>query len=244
MWGKKGLGRGHRAAAFTWLIAMAGVSGPALAGSFSVNPVQLSLPDDRQAASLTLKNSDAAPVSVRIEALEWTQVDGVDHYGPTTNVIVSPPIFTAQAGQSQLVRIGLKDRSPARSYRIILEEIPRQKPPAGKIDVLLRLNLPLYVLPKGGGKTDVHWRAWRNPDGSFTVEGRNQGSLHLQVTEIDAAQGGSTIALSKQMGAVLPGSARNWKVPASAKLQPGAPLNLTIKSPAGDSQTRIILEPR
>src|SRR3990170_3108661 len=91
-------------AAFAWLIACAG---PASAGSFTVNPVNITLPAGRQAASLTLTNSDAAPVSVLVQTYAWTQVDGVDVHTPTDNIIASPPIFTIAPGKTQLVRIGL-----------------------------------------------------------------------------------------------------------------------------------------
>lgn len=91
-------------AAFAWLMTGAILVDPALAGSFKVNPVHINLPADRQTASLTITNSDAVPVSVRVIALEWTQVDGTDVHSPTSNVIASPPIFTIPAGKTQLVR--------------------------------------------------------------------------------------------------------------------------------------------
>jgi fimbrial chaperone protein len=230
--------------ALAWLIAGATFAGPASAGSFSVNPVHINLPADRQAASLTITNSDAASVAVRVVALEWRQVDGVDVHTPTNNVIVSPPIFTIAPGKTQLVRIGLKNRAGASAYRVVFEEIARQLPVEGQIQITLRLDLPLYVLPKGGGKARLSWRAWRDRSGELTVEGRNSGLLHGQVVELSAVQNGERHVLSTQMGVVLPSSARFWKVGKLPELQAGAPLVLTVRSPAGETHTQLLLEQR
>lgn len=239
-----GAGRTLWAAALAWLIAGAAFADPASAGSFKVNPVHINLPADRKAASLTITNSDAAPVSVRVLTYAWTQVDGADVHTPVNNVIVSPPIFTIAPGKIQLVRIGLKSRPSSGAYRVIFEEIPRDEPAAGELQVILRLDLPLYLLPKGGGKPALSWRAWRDAAGELFVEGRNSGSAHSQVLELTGEQGGKRQLLSRQMGVVLPASARFWKVGKRPELQAGAPLELTVRSSTGETKTQIILEQR
>ena len=162
----------------------------------------------------------------------------------TDNAIVSPPIFTIPPGGRQLIRIGLKDRNAAKAYRVIAEEIPLQKPGPGQVQVLLRLNLPLYLLPRTPAKAEVAWRAWRSRDGGMVLEGRNSGTLHQQVTEIDADQDGRSQVLTKEMGVLLPGAARQWKLASSVQLQPGIPATLKVRSPSGDAHAQIILEPR
>lgn len=230
--------------AFAWLIAGATVAGPASAGSFTVSPVNINLPADRQAASLTLTNSDAAPVSVRVLTYAWTQVDGADVHTPTTNVIASPPMFTIAPGKTQLVRIGLKNRPSTAAYRVVFEEIPRENPAPGEIQVNLRLNLPLYLLPKGGGKAALSWRAWRDAAGELFIEGRNSGPVHGQVLRLTAEQAGKRQLLSRQMGVVLPASSRIWKAGKQPQLQAGAPLALAVRSSTGETKTQIILEQR
>jgi fimbrial chaperone protein len=225
-------------------IIAASFAAPSSAGSFKVNPVQIKLPADQQAASLTITNSDAAPVAIRVVTLAWSQPNGEDQYSPTGNVIVSPPIFTIAPGGTQLVRVGLKDRGIDRAYRIILEEIPRQKPVEGEVQVILRLNLPLYLIPQGGGKADVSWRAWRTADGVIDIEGRNRGTLFEQVAELSAEEGGKTEVLSKQLGVILPGSSRIWKVSDSTLLHPGGSFTLKVRSSAGEIEAPVLLESR
>lgn len=232
-----------RAVACAWLIAGAALD-PALAGSFQVNPVHISLPADRQVASLMITNSDTAPVSVRVVTLAWTQVNGVDIHNPTNNVIVSPPIFTIPSGRTQLVRVGLKSRDNVGAYRVIFEEIPVQIPTDGQVRVALRLDLPLYILPKQRGKADLRWRAWRDGSGDLFVEGTNTGALHAQVIELSAQSDGSDKMLSRQMGVVLPNSTRVWKIGDGPDLKLGSPFILKVRGPSGETQFQIPLDQR
>ena len=227
-----------------WSIAAVAMSVPALAGSFKVNPVLINLPADRRAASLTISNSDAAPVSIRVLTFAWTQIDGSDVYTPTTNVIVSPPIFTIAPGKTQLIRVGLLDRAGPGAYRVIFEEIPRDVPVEGQIQVSLRLDLPLYVLPKRRGNADLGWRAWTTSSGELIVEGRNRGSLHSQIVGLAASHSGQAALVSKQMGVVLPGSARRWNLGKQNGLVAGSMLTLALRSPSGETKSNVVLERR
>ena len=233
-----------RLAASCWLIIGATLAVPASAGSLKVNPVHINLPADRQSVSLKMTNSDAAPVSVRVATYVWTQVDGRDVYTATNNVIVSPPMFTIPATQTQLVRIGLRNRGGPGAYRVIFEEIPSDNPVDGQIQINLRLNLPFYVLAKGRAKPDLSWKAWREPSGEMVVEGRNRGSLHSQVLSLAADHGGRRHSLSTQMGVVLPGSARQWAIGKHPEFSVGTPLLLTVKGSAGETQTHKVIERR
>ncbi len=217
---------------------------PAIAGTFGINPVQINLPSNRKAASLVVTNGDAAPVSVRVKTYAWSQVDGKDVYSATNNVIASPPIFTIPAGKKQLVRVGLKSASDVRAYRVVFEEIPSEAPEGGQIKVLLTLNLPLYLLPSSGGKAELSWSAWRSAGGDLFVEGRNRGSVHSQVVELSADHPLGNTILSKQMGVVLPGSARLWKVGPQPRFKTGAPLMLKLRSASSETRTPIVLEQR
>lgn len=245
--GKK-LRRGVRptgpAAACGWLFLGAAFAVPASAGSLKVNPVHINLPADARAVSLKMSNGDAAPVSIRVATFTWSQADGRDIYTPTADVIASPPIFTIPARATQLVRIGLRHKGRSNAYRVIFEEIPVQKPADGRIQITVRLNLPLYVLPPGGGKPELSWKAWRDAAGQLTVEGRNRGTLHGQVTQLSAQLPGRRELLSNDMGVVLPGSARRWTIGKRSDFAVGAPLLLKVRSSAGETQSQIVVEQR
>jgi fimbrial chaperone protein len=43
-----------------------------------------------------------------VQLFAWSQDAGQDILQPTTDLLVSPPVFTVQPGQSQLLRIALR----------------------------------------------------------------------------------------------------------------------------------------
>jgi len=134
---------------------------PAEAGSLRVDPVRLEINAGRRTATVTIRNDEATPVTIRAYALTWDQANGEDVYGDTDAVIVSPPIFTIAPGASQLVRVGLRSPSGGgRAYRVIIEEVPGASP-AGGVQVALRLNLPLFAMMQSGSHSDLRWSASR-----------------------------------------------------------------------------------
>ena len=167
----------------TVLLGIVAVGSPAMAGSFKVNPVNLAIPPERVTTSASLTNSASEPVSVRVVAYRWTQVDGADLRQETGNVIVSPPIFTLEPGATQLVRVGLKERRPGDAYRVVFEEIPRERPEGNVVQVALRLDLPMHV-EAAGGASELAWQAWRDGSGAVTLEATNFGNRHQRVLAI------------------------------------------------------------
>jgi len=219
----------------------------ALAGSFQVNPVNINLPADKATAALTIRNADDKPLSVRISAYAWTQENGVDVRTPTKDVLATPPIVTIPAKGSQVVRVGLRNRdtSVERAYRVIIEEIPQRIEGQAAIQMVLRLDLPLYALSRSEGKAELDWAARRDADGNVIVEARNSGTLHEQVLELHArTASGKSITLSKEMGVVLPGSARHWKIGKAEGLAADTSFKLVTKTAHGESQENIVLERR
>lgn len=217
---------------------------PALAGSFQVNPIQIVLQPGKTISSLTIRNVDRQPVSVRVLTYRWTQVAGDDVYTPSDDLIASPPIFTIAANAKQLVRVGLRRRTPGAAYRVILEEIPRPSKD-NVIQVALRLNLPMYVLTAAGAKPAVRWSASRDAAGEIAIEGRNDGAAHSQVTAIAVADpAGKRTALTTNMGVILPASMRRWNVGKHPRLAAGADLHLSIRSSSGEDRIMVKLAAR
>jgi fimbrial chaperone protein len=226
-----------------FVLGIVAAGSPASAGSFKIDPVNLSIPADRSTTSLTLTNTGKEPVSVRVVTYRWTQPKGEDAYDETTNVIVSPPIFTLAPGQAQLVRVGVNQRRPGDGYRVIFEEIPSKGSSGSLIQVALRLNLPLFV-EAAGGKPDVQWQAWRDAAGQITLEATNTGTRYQKVLAIDASDGGRELPLSRQMGVVLPASSRRWSVGTRSEFTAGSPITLEIRTPAGDVERKVVVQQR
>jgi fimbrial chaperone protein len=198
------------------LLTLASPAMPASAGTLEVNPVRLEINAAHRTATVTLRNPTDRPVTIRAYPLEWRQADGDEHYSESSAVIVSPPIFTIAPGATQLVRVGL--RSPSRApqaYRLIVEEVPDATPGNG-IQVALRLNLPLFSGLSAGEVAAVRWSAWRGADGDWTLEAVNGGTGYVRLSHDEAsAATGLRIGNSVNLGTVLAGATRRWRIGSS-----------------------------
>lgn len=194
------------AAALAWSV-------PAAAGTLQVNPVLLEIDAGRRTATVTVRNEEAVPVTIRAYPLEWRQAEGQDVYSESRAVIVSPPIFTIAPGATQLVRVGLRSPSGSpQAYRLIIEEVPEAAPSQG-IRIALRLNLPLYASVPVGDPATLRWSAIRGPDGGWAIEAANPGTGYVRLNPAlaEAATGirfGDTVSF----GTVLPGASRRWTI--------------------------------
>lgn len=185
---------------------------PASAGTLEVNPILLEISAGRRTATVTLRNQEAVPVTVRAYPLEWRQADGGEEYGETSALIVSPPVFTLAPGATQLIRVGLRTPAAAgRAYRLILEEVPDASPTNG-IRVALRLNLPLFAMIGAGDAAAVRWSAWQE-GGSWIVEAANGSPGYVRLSH-QAAQTATGIRAGNDVnfGTLLPGATRRWRI--------------------------------
>jgi fimbrial chaperone protein len=154
----------------------------------------------RTVAAMTIGNPEDTEVAVQAEVFAWSQVDGKDVYGPTRDVLVNPTIFRLAAQAQQIVRVGL--RVPAgeqeKSYRIFLQQLPRDKavPAEGTVGVqiqtLLRIGVPIFVPPLAPPtplRDAVQWRVERSDAGEgraprLQLKVYNAGDEHIQLTRL------------------------------------------------------------
>ena len=214
------------------LLWAAAAATPAAAGTLEVNPVLLEINANRRTATVTLRNQEAVPVTIRAYPLGWRQAGGGEEYAETTAVIVSPPVFTIAPGATQLVRVGLRSSAGARqAYRLILEEVPDANPGNG-IRVALRLNLPLYAMIPSGQASAVRWSAWQE-SGSWVVEAANSGPGYVRLSH-DVAQEATGIRAGNDVnfGTLLPGATRRWRLGRRVEIRDQARLRQVARTQA------------
>ena len=97
--------------------------------------------------------------------------------------------------------------------------MPEAAPPGSGIRVALRLNLPLYANLAPGAPADLGWRAYRQTDGQWAIEARNNGAGWVRVEQA-AAEAATGLRLTDgfSFGTVLPGGARRWLVGADPRI--------------------------
>ena len=231
---------GHGALACAlWLVPAAGAG----AASLSVLPVRVQLGAKTPIVALTVRNESGEATTVQLHAMQWTQVDGVDRYEPTREVLATPPIFTIAPGGSQIVRVGLRrapDPTRELSYRLFLQEVPPAPAPGFTgMQVTLRFSLPVFVAAAAPARPALRWQA-RLQDGATVLSALNDSDSHVEITQLDLADAGSRNPL--QSGAVqnylLPGQRHEWRITARPAT---SMLHVSARTDAGAQQADVPL---
>ena len=224
--------------ACAYLLAVTGLTARAAAGTLQIDPVKLEISKDRKTASLSVRNDEKTPVTIRAYPLTWSQADGTDVHEESSAVIVSPPIFTIPAGATQVVRVGLRTPAAAdRAYRLIVEEVPEADASTG-VRVALRLDLPLYAMISTGSLSDLSWSTFKDAKGRWVAEAvnRGQGYVRVEPEQVGAATGVRVAGIS--FGTVLPGSRRRWPLGEQPDITDRARFQALVRTTQG-GQTQL-----
>ena len=222
------------------------------AASIGVSPVRATLSADQKVEAITVRNSGTEPMSVQMEVMNWSQQDGEDVFTATREVLANPPIFTVPPGGSQLIRAGLRRAPDARrelTYRIFLQELP--PPPSPDFNgakMLMRVSLPVFVLPEVAAQPALRWQAARTSDGALKISLTNIGNAHVQIANFSLSLPGSAQPWITQQSStyVLHGQSRDWILPANAENPsppPGAILQIFAQTDAGDMEAEVLIAP-
>jgi fimbrial chaperone protein len=204
------------------------VAPAALASSLQIGPIRVQMIGPERTSTLTLRNSGPDPMTVQIRAIDWTQADVGDNPQPSATLLVSPPLVTLNSGESQVVRV-VAENVPAgpneRAYRLILDEIPRQRSGTGTgVQTTLRALVPVFITPSTRSRSNLRWNAVREGN-VIRLTARNDGQARdkLVATRVSAA---GTELSDPPNGYVLSGTSRTWTLPAPA----GAATSLRISA--------------
>ena len=217
------------------------------AGSFSVNPVRVTLSASQTVAAITVRNEGTEATVVQLETQSWTQRDGVDVLAPSNDVLATPPILTIPPGGTRIIRVGLRRAPDAQrevTYRLFLREVPPPQALAQALRVALLISMPIFVEPSKATAPQVQWRAARTRDGQIRVEARNTGTAHIQLGQLDVAlaANGEKLVTRNMSEYVLPDNQRSWMVSAKSAPPAGTLLHISSQADTGTVQSDVTLE--
>jgi len=188
------------------LAAPARAQGPATA--MDVAPTLLRL-EPGKPGLLYVSNRGAAPLTVEIRPMDWSQREGQDVLTPSAALLTSPPLVTIAPGVRQSVR--LLARHPG-AYRLLVSELPDPKADAGRVKVMLQFSVPVFVGELGA--PSLAWRARREGD-AIRLHVANTGRAPVKLRA--ARLGGVTLADGPLY--LLAGAERAFTVAGAASLR-------------------------
>jgi fimbrial chaperone protein len=203
-------------------IVLAGAAVAVSASTLSISPVRIELAGEQRTQALRIRNQQPnRPVLVQAQVFAWSQQDGEDVLVPTREVLATPPVFTLEPGEQQLVRVAVRSAAAGDDhccFRLLLQEVPaRDGAPEFGLQVALRFSLPVFVAPSVRRAPVLEWEATLASD-AVHVQVTNGGSAPIQITGFALhPQVGEPAAFETKAGRyVLPGSTITWSLPALA----------------------------
>lgn len=205
-----------RQIAIVWL----GMALPATTwcGTFTVNPVRIQVSTARPNAILQITNRDDQPVTLQAHVLRWDLDGQKDVYADSDDVMLNPPIATVGPHQTQFIRLGLRhalEGAEERTYRLIVEEVPPPPNPDFRgVQTILRISIPIFVVPKTAAVPQVTWQAVRTDDSRLRLIATNHGGAHVQVKALEVSSADSTDNYLKGVPPtyLLPTQQREWLI--------------------------------
>lgn len=205
----------------------------AAAANLQISPVSIAFQPAQAAAGINLQNFGDTPLYGQVRVYAWDQQNGIDVLTPTTDVVASPPIIEVAANSSQTIRLVRRSVAPGatpgpeRSYRILIDEIPRGDTGTG-VAIRLQYSVPVFVVPSAAGAAPTLRFSLGKRDGNVVLRAQNSGALHAQLgaTRVRTAAG-VDVELSKGLlGYALAGREREWQLPKDKAASLSGPLTV------------------
>jgi len=194
------------------------INGTAGAAALEISPVAISLARGQGATTIEIRNRGDAPTAIQVRAFAWSQAGDEDILTPTTQIILSPPIFTIPAGGSQTLRLLLRGGTAGAgegSYRLLLDEVPAATSGGQQITIALRASLPVIVASAVSAPSALEWRADRDRLGDLVLSATNAGQAYDAARAVTVTLADGTRRNAVPRGAnpyILPGARRHWVV--------------------------------
>ena len=144
-----------------WSLGILGAVLPfaAMAGSLRVGPTRIDLSPRHPVAVLEVQNTGDSATLVQIDTLTWTQSAGDESLEPTTDLLATPLILTLDPGETQSVRVGLREpivASVEHSYRVVVGEVAPTWVASTGLRFAVRISVPVFARvaepARSGGK--------------------------------------------------------------------------------------------
>jgi fimbrial chaperone protein len=161
------------------------------AASVSVSPVLVELSENHSKEVVRISNAGDTTKSFEVDVVAWSQSD-VDReiYQPTDELLVVPPLFTLEPGETQVVRIGMMRRADETrevAYRVFFTELAGPelgKESATAINMRLRFGIPAFVAPLAPAAPGIEFAGLQTIDNQPFMKLHNAGNIRVKINEV------------------------------------------------------------
>jgi len=206
-----------------WLIlaALVPVGAANAAASLVIRPTRIIVTQAEPTVAISIQNTGNTEAVIQLQMMSWSQPNGEDVYTPTDDleIMACPPLFTVQAGESQIVRVGLeafeRDWSTEGAFRLFIQEIP-PAPVEGEnaVQVAVRIGVPVFLPPQNAVQPTLDWHIENRDADGLWMTVNNTGTLHALVSGLQLTGAGNDAFVFETATHqyVLPGSTVSWRL--------------------------------
>ncbi|WP_336170302.1 fimbrial biogenesis chaperone [Acinetobacter sp. 161(2023)] len=190
------------------------------AATIRLSPVNVEILSHQNASSISLYNQSNESADLQIRVFEWTQKNGQDQLTATDEIAISPPFLKLQSNDSynlRVVRINPAPISGEKTYRIIIDELPKpidSRKAAQGVNVLLRSSLPVFVVNKDA-ITQLTWKIDTHQEAP-SLNMSNIGNRHALLNDLmlvdTTANKSYPIKVNTVNGYILSQQARSYSI--------------------------------
>ncbi|ENU48310.1 fimbria/pilus periplasmic chaperone [Acinetobacter nosocomialis] len=190
------------------------------AATIRLSPVTVEILSNQSASSISLYNQSNESADLQVRIFEWTQNNGQDQLTPTDEINISPPFLKLKPNESynlRVVRINPEPISGEKTYRIIIDELPKpvdSRKASQGVNVLLRSSLPVFVVNKDA-ITQLNWKIdthQKEPSLNINNVG-NRHALLNDLTLVDNTENKSyPIKVNTVNGYILAKQAKSYSI--------------------------------
>jgi fimbrial chaperone protein len=205
-------------------LTLAVIPSLASAGEFQVSPIILDLGKTNKSGTITVNNAGTEKINLQIQAMEWKQdAEGKDLYSETNDIIYFPKIVAVDKGDSQLIRVGIKEGLTERekTYRLYIQEIPDQSKKASdkgkfQIAIMIRFGVPIFIKPVIESLKGIVGPVTM-AKGTAMALVKNVGNVHFRITKVTVSgrtpDGQEVFSKELQGWYLLAGAEREYSAP-------------------------------
>jgi fimbrial chaperone protein len=209
-------------------------------GGIQVAPVMVEMSQERNFASLRVRNGRSQPAAFEADVYVWRQIDGDDVLSPTDALLAAPGVFEIAPGGEQVVRLAVPRPDPGRelSFRLLLRELPTQRADGARLGFTLEMSLPVFVTP-ANARAELTSHTEPRPLGTGLIL-TNGGTAHAQILSLDDVESGALAApryLLAGASAEIALSARTRAVRMRVSQPGGGHMERIVQIDAADSRS-------
>jgi fimbrial chaperone protein len=221
------------------------ISCGAAAQSLRISPVTIELPVNGKSTVVTVGNDMAQALNVQAMVYKWTQKDGKDVLEKTSDVVVSPPVFSVKKGSDNALRLVRVNPAPVQgeeTYRVTISELPsREKVQAGGVITLMQHNVPVFFAGMDAKPSSLTWSV-SHSGSKLLLHAVNNGQKRAKLSGIHVmASGEKEVAKIEGMaGYVLGGQSRSWELE-SPQLAAGTSVTINATTETGPVNASVLV---